>query len=341
MKLSVVIPIYNEIENVRPMVEAVTAALAAVPYEYELITVDDGSTDGTREALAQMTASNPRLRVIEFRRNYGQTAAMSAGIEYASGEVIVTIDGDLQNDPKDIPMLVAKIDEGYDLVHGWRKNRQDPWLSRKLPSKIANRLISRATRFPVHDLGCTLKAMRREIATDLRLYGEMHRFIPILANWHGAKCVEVVTTHHPRRQGKSKYGIMRTFAVMLDLITVVYLTRHSLKPMRLFGGLGALAALGGTVLGGIAILMKLFAGFDLTGNPLLYASLFGVMIGLQFTLMGMTAEMSTRTHYESQNRRPYAVARIHGFGASELPLPLQARLGDPNTDPIVVRRQAG
>src|SRR5215475_4543435 len=199
MKLSVVVPMYNEVENVVQMVDAITTALQHVEYDYELIAVDDGSTDGTREKLAQMVESNPRLRVIEFRRNYGQTAAMSAGIEYASGEVIVTIDGDLQNDPKDIPMLVAKIDEGYDLVHGWRKNRQDPFLSRKLPSKIANRIISRATRFPVHDLGCTLKAMRREIATDLRLYGEMHRFIPIFANWHGAKCAEVVTRHHPRR----------------------------------------------------------------------------------------------------------------------------------------------
>jgi glycosyltransferase involved in cell wall biosynthesis len=307
MKLSIVIPIYNEIDNVRPLVDAVTSALASVPYEYELIAVDDGSTDGTREALARLVESNPRLRVIELRRNYGQTAAMSAGLEHAAGEIIVTIDGDLQNDPADIPMLVAKIDEGYDVVHGWRKDRKDPWLSRKLPSLIANRLISATTRFPVHDLGCTLKAMRREIAADLRLYGEMHRFIPILAGWHGAKCVEVVTRHHPRQRGRSKYGIMRTFAVMLDLITVVYLTRFSLKPMRLFGGLGAAAALGGVICGAIALVMRLVADFHLNSNPLLYASLFGVMIGLQFTMMGMTAEMNTRTHYESKYRLPYAI----------------------------------
>ncbi len=238
---------------------------------------------------------------------------MSAGIEYASGEVIVTIDGDLQNDPADIPALVAKIDEGYDLVHGWRKDRKDPWLSRRLPSLLANRLIAAATGFPCHDLGCTLKALRREIAMDLRLYGEMHRFIPIFAGWHGARCTEIVTRHHPRRHGKSKYGILRTFAVLLDLITVLYLTRFSLKPMRLFGGLGALSAIGGLVLGLAAIVMKLASGFDLTGNPLLYASLFGMMIGLQFMLMGMTAEMHTRTHYESQERRPYAVSRFRGF----------------------------
>lgn len=305
---------YNEVENVVQMVDAITTALQHVDYEYELIAVDDGSSDGTREKLARMVESNPRLRVVELRRNYGQTAAMSAGLEYAAGDVIVTIDGDLQNDPGDIPMLVAKIDEGYDLVHGWRKDRHDPFFSRRLPSMIANRLIAVSTKFPVHDLGCTLKAVRREIAADLRLYGEMHRFIPILANWHGAKCVEVVTRHHARKHGKSKYGIMRTFAVMLDLITVVYLTRFSLKPMRLFGGMGAMAAIGGVALGFIAIVMKLVAGFDLTGNPLLYASLFGVMIGLQFVLMGMTAEMNTRTHYESQSRRPYAVSRCRGFG---------------------------
>jgi glycosyltransferase involved in cell wall biosynthesis len=313
MKLSVVVPIFNEVDNVRPLVAAVTGALASVPYDYELIAVDDGSTDGTRDALAQLVALNPRLRVIELRRNYGQTAAMSAGIEHAAGEVIVTIDGDLQNDPGDIPALVAKIDEGYDVVHGWRKDRKDPFFSRKLPSLLANKLIARATKFPVHDLGCTLKAMRREIAADLRLYGEMHRFIPILANWHGAKCVEIVTRHHPRRQGKSKYGILRTFAVLLDLITVVYLTRFSLKPMRLFGGLGALAAVGGVICGVLAIVMKLVDDFHLNSNPLLYAALFGIMIGLQFTLMGMTAEMHTRTHYESQDRRPYAVSRMRGF----------------------------
>src|SRR3954471_1701702 len=285
MKLSVVIPLYNEVENVGPLVASISAALEPMRYEYELIAVDDGSTDGTRDALARLVDTNPKLRVIELRRNYGQTAAMSAGMEHARGEVIVTIDGDLQNDPADIPLLVAKIDEGYDLVHGWRKDRKDPWLSRRLPSLLANRLIAAATQFPVHDLGCTLKAMRREIAQDLRLYGEMHRFIPILAHWHGAKCTEIVTRHHPRVRGKSKYGILRTFAVLLDLITVLYLTRYSLKPMRLFGGLGAVSAIGGIMLGFAALIMKIVSDFDLTGNPLLYASLFGVMIGLQFILM--------------------------------------------------------
>jgi glycosyltransferase involved in cell wall biosynthesis len=316
MKVSVVTPIYNEIDNVAPLVNAVVAALTPISHEFELICVDDGSTDGTRQKLAELVKTEPRLRVVELRRNYGQTAAMSAGIEHATGDVIVTIDGDLQNDPSDIPAMLAKIDEGYDLVHGWRKNRQDPFLSRRLPSQIANKLISKTTRFPIHDLGCTLKAMRRNIASDLRLYGEMHRFIPIFAHWHGAKCVEMVTTHHPRRQGKSKYGIMRTFAVLLDLMTVVYLTRYSLKPMRLFGGLGALAGLTGIACGIAALAMKYLQDFHLNSNPLLYASFFGIMIGLQFVLMGMTAEMHTRTHYESQDRRPYAVAHLRGFPQS-------------------------
>jgi glycosyltransferase involved in cell wall biosynthesis len=313
MKVSIVTPICNEIDNVGPLVDAVVAALAPTPHDFELICVDDGSTDGTREKLAELVKSEPRLRVVELRRNYGQTAAMSAGIEHATGDVIVTIDGDLQNDPNDIPAMLAKIDEGYDLVHGWRKDRQDPWLSRRLPSQIANKLISKTTRFPINDLGCTLKAMRRDIAADLRLYGEMHRFIPIFAHWHGAKCVEMVTTHNPRRQGKSKYGIMRTFAVLLDLMTVVYLTRYSLKPMRLFGGLGAISGLAGIAFGVAAVAMKVFDDFHLNTNPFLYMSLFGIMIGLQFVLMGMTAEMHTRTHYESQDRRPYAVAHLRGF----------------------------
>src|SRR4029079_12321446 len=184
MKLSVVIPVYNEVENVGPLVASISAALELSKYEYELIAVDDGSTDGTHDALARLIDANPKLRVVELRRNYGQTAAMSAGMEHARGEVIVTIDGDMQNDPADIPLLVAKIDDGYDLVHGWRKARKDPWLSRKFPSLLANKLIAATTRFPVHDLGCTLKAVRREIAADMRLYGEMHRFIPILASWH-------------------------------------------------------------------------------------------------------------------------------------------------------------
>ncbi len=313
MKVSIVVPLYNEVDNVARLVDAIASSLQAVDYEYELIAVDDGSTDGTHAALTKLVDQYSCLRVIELRRNYGQTAAMSAGIEHACGKVVVTIDGDLQNDPRDIPKLIAKIDEGYDLVHGWRKDRQDPWLSRRLPSLLANRLISAATRFPCHDLGCTLKAMRKEIAADLRLYGEMHRFIPILAHWHGTRCTETITRHHPRLHGRSKYGIFRTFAVLLDLVTVLYITRFSLKPMRLFGGLGMMAAVSGVICGLFAFVMKVGAGFDLTGNPLLYASLFGIMIGLQFTLMGMTAEMHTRTHYESQQRRPYAVSRLRGF----------------------------
>lgn len=316
MRVSVVVPVFNEIDNVEPLRDAACKALTATGRAFEVIFVDDGSTDGTREKLRRLTAEDERLRLVELRRNYGQTAAMSAGIDHATGDVVVTIDGDLQNDPADIGAMLDKIDQGYSLVHGWRKNRQDAWLSRKLPSKLANRLIAWATGFPCHDLGCTLKAMRREIAADLRLYGEMHRFIPILANFHGAKCLEMPTRHHPRLAGKSKYGILRTFAVLLDLVTVVYLTRFSLKPMRLFGGIGALSMVGAGLCAAAAVAMKLAQGFDLTGNPLLYAALFGAMAGLQFLSMGMLAEMGTRTHYESQGRRPYAVDRLAGFANS-------------------------
>lgn len=318
MHVSVVVPIYNEIENVVPLCDAVCKAMDAAKRPYEVVLVDDGSTDGSREKLRDLARADRRLKVVELRRNYGQTAAMSAGIDHASGDVIVTMDGDLQNDPADIAMMLDKIDQGYSLVHGWRKNRQDAWLSRKLPSKLANKLIAWATNFQCHDLGCTLKAMRREIAADLRLYGEMHRFIPIMANFYGARCTEVVTTHHPRRAGVSKYGISRTFAVLLDLVTIVYLTRFALKPMRLFGTIGAGAMLTGGVFGLAAVGMRLFADFDLTGNPLLYAALFSQMAALQFLSMGMLAEMSSRTYYESQGRRPYAVDRVTGFDTPEL-----------------------
>ena len=208
--------------------------------QYEIILVDDGSSDGSLGVMEEMAERDPHVRVVEFRKNFGQTAAMAAGIQAATGDVIVTMDGDLQNDPTDIPKMLDLIDEGYDLVHGWRKDRQDAWLSRKLPSRIANWLISRVTVFPVHDLGCTLKAIRREIAQEIELYGEMHRFIPILARDRGAKCTEMVTKHHPRRFGQSKYGISRTLRVLLDLLTVKYLIQYLPSPMRLFG-MGGLA----------------------------------------------------------------------------------------------------
>lgn len=253
------------------------------------------------------------MKIVELRRNFGQTAAMNAGIQLASGEVIAMLDADMQNDPADIPMMLEKLDEGYELVHGWRKNRQDAWFSRKLPSKMANWLISKVTGFPVHDLGCTLKVVRREIAQEVQLYGEMHRFIPILCHWRGARCAEVVTRHHPRRFGTSKYGISRTFRVILDLITVKYMIGYLASPMRLFGTIGMIClALGGAT--GLATMaMKLWQSVDMTGNPLFLLTAFLAIVAVQFFVLGMLGEVNVRTYYESQRSQPYGIRELVNF----------------------------
>jgi glycosyltransferase involved in cell wall biosynthesis len=278
----------------------------------EVVFVDDGSSDSTLERLEEAVAIDPRIRIVQFRKNYGQTAAMQAGLEYAEGDIIVTLDGDMQNDPGDIPMMLSKIDEGYDLVHGWRKHRQDTLITRKIPSKIANGIISRVTRFPIHDLGCTLKAMRREIADELELYGEMHRFIPILAYWRGAKCIEVETNHHPRRFGKTKYGLSRTVRVVLDLITVKYMLDFYTSPMKLFGRIG----LGLFGLGFVSLLavvgMKTYAGVDMTGNPLLLLGVMFSLMSLQALGVGLQGESTTRLYYSRDSRRPFTIRNIVG-----------------------------
>ena len=321
MSVSVVVPIYNEVENVRRLHAAITDGVMPLNQPYEMILVDDGSTDGTLELLNELADEDPCVRVIEFRHNFGQTAAMFAGIQAATCDVVVTMDGDLQNDPADIPMLIAKLDEGYDLVHGWRKDRKDPFLSRRLPSICANWLISKVTGFPVHDLGCSLKAIRREVAQELRLYGEMHRFIPILAHWRGAKCAEVVTTHHPRKFGTSKYGISRTLRVLFDLITVKYLTRYLISPMKLFGSVGLICGLIGLVSAVATVGMKLVQQQDMTGNPLLLLAAVSTMLGVQFLGMGMLGELGVRIFYEFEQNQPYAVRRTRNF-------PLQVRPAD-------------
>lgn len=323
MSVSVVIPLYNERDNVQPLYDALLGVLPTLGREYEILFIDDGSRDGTVERLRSLAARDPRVRVIEFRRNFGQTAALQAGLDHASGDVLVTMDGDLQNDPADIPLLLAKLDEGYDLVHGWRKQRQDALVNRKIPSRIANWLIARVTGFPVHDLGCTLKALRREIARDLRLYGEMHRFIPILAHWHGARCAEIVTRHHARRFGQTKYGIGRTLRVVLDLLTVQFLTRYAASPMKLFGGLGLLGIGGGLASALVTLGMKLVQGVDMTGNPLLLLGVFGVTVGVQFLVLGLLGEVSTRIYHESQGKPPYAVRHWVNFA------PAESRPGEP------------
>lgn len=315
--ISVVVPIYNEFENVPLLYDGVCGAVEKMERDFELILVDDGSRDGSSERLIQLAARDPRVKVIQFRRNYGQTAAMYAGMQAARGEIVVTLDGDLQNDPTDIPMMVAKLEEGYDLVHGWRKHRQDAFVNRKLPSRLANWIISRVTRFPVNDLGCTLKVMRRQVAQELQLYGEMHRFIPILAHWQGARCVEVVTRHHPRRFGQTKYGIWRTFRVVLDLITVKYMIRYSLSPMKLFGGFGLASITGGMLSACATLGMKLIGGVDMTGNPLLLLATFATLLGVQFLVLGLLGEVSARIYYECQDKKPYAVRRTWNLDRDE------------------------
>jgi glycosyltransferase involved in cell wall biosynthesis len=324
MNVSVVVPVYNELDNVGPLYQSVSAVCRSLGCPYEMVLVDDGSTDGSSAALDDLADCDSAVKVIHFRRNFGQTAALNAGLHSATGDVIVTLDADLQNEPADIPVLLDRLDEGFDLVHGWRRERHDAALSRKLPSKIANWLISRATGFPVHDLGCTLKAMRREVAQELQLYGEMHRFIPILAHWRGARCCEIVTRHHPRRFGTSKYGLSRTLRVVLDLITVKYMIRYQTSPMKLFGGLG-LASLAASGLSGLATIAMKWAGHvDMTGNPLLLLTVFATLAGLQFFVLGMLGEVCVRTYYECQGKQPYSIRSTRNLGSGPLPDSLAA-----------------
>jgi glycosyltransferase involved in cell wall biosynthesis len=319
MSVSIVVPIYNERENIRLLYDQLVAALPELGCPWEAVLVDDGSTDGSSDELDRLAREDHRVKIVRFRRNYGQTAAMGAGIRYATGDVIVTMDGDLQNDPSDIAKMVRKLDEGYDLVHGWRKDRQDALVNRKIPSKIANWIISKTTGFPIHDLGCTLKAIRREIAQELELYGEMHRFIPILAHGRGARCVEVVTQHHPRRFGTTKYGISRTIRVVLDLITVKYMLDYFASPMKFFGRIGFGCWAVALVAGLSTLGMKMLAGVDMTGNPLLGLTILSIMVGVQFLSLGLLGEVHARVYYATQPNQNYAVRELVNFTPASEP----------------------
>ncbi|ACD96467.1 glycosyltransferase family 2 protein [Trichlorobacter lovleyi] len=307
MDLSIVVPIYFEEDNIRPLYDAITAALAPTGLQYEVICVDDGSGDNSFTLLKELAATDQRLRVIRFRRNFGQTAAMAAGFEAARGAVIVPMDGDLQNDPADIPLLLEKIKEGYDVVSGWRKDRQDTFINRKLPSMIANGLISRLTDVHLHDYGCTLKAYRREVLDGIGLYGEMHRFVPALASRIGARVTELPVRHHPRLYGTSKYGISRTVRVVLDLLTVKFLLSYATKPIQLFGKWGIYSMLLACVTGGAMVYMKLFANTSMNRNPLLILTAFLMFMGIQFITLGLLGELNARTYYESQGKPIYSV----------------------------------
>lgn len=320
-KVSVVVPVYNEFDNVPLMHERLQPALGQLPGESEIIFVDDGSTDGTSERLDELAERDATVKVIRFRRNYGQTAAMQAGLQLATGDIVVTMDGDLQNDPDDIPLMIQELANGYDLVHGWRKNRKDAFLNRRLPSMIANWLISKTTGFPIHDLGCTLKAMRTEIAQELELYGEMHRFIPILAHHRGAKCVEMVTRHHARQFGTSKYGISRTLRVLLDLMTVKYVQDYFASPMKLFGMIGFVCG-GVAMLSGLGtVAMKLMGSVDMTGNPLLLLTILSIMVGVQFMSLGLLGEVNARIYYSNGPKQNYAIRELINFEADADPQP--------------------
>ena len=310
MDLSIVVPIYNEVDNLRPLCERVHAVLAPTDWSYELILIDDGSQDGSSELLAELHAEDETLKVLRFRRNFGQTAALAAGFEYAQGDVIVSLDGDLQNDPIDIPRLLAKLDEGYDLVNGWRVNRQDPFLHRRLPSQIANRMISLTTQVKLHDYGCTLKAFRREVAKGLKLYGEMHRFIPALAGDMGARIAELPVTHHARQHGTSKYGLTRTLWVVLDLLTVKFMSSYATRPSHLFGFLGLIAVLVGGGITTVLGIQRLLFDVQLANRPILLLGILLLVTGVQLVTTGLIAEMLARTYHESQEKPVYWIKDV-------------------------------
>ena len=309
MDLSLVIPVYNEEENVPLLYPAVTAALKDLTLSWEMVLVDDGSRDGSLAELEKLAEQDPaRVRVIALRRNFGQTAAIAAGIDHSTGAIVVLMDADLQNDPIDIPMMLEKLAEGYDVVSGWRKARQDT-LSRRLPSQLANGLISRVTGVHLHDYGCTLKAYRREVLTGFRLYGEMHRFIPVYANSVGARMLEVEVHHHARRFGKAKYGLERTVKVMLDLVTVKFLSSYASKPIYLFGGVG-FAMFFVAMLLWIYLFIRRVIFLDPIGNsPILIGAAVILIMGFQAILMGLIAELQVRTYHESQDKRTYTVRK--------------------------------
>jgi glycosyltransferase involved in cell wall biosynthesis len=308
-KISIVVPLLNEQDNIGPLYEQITQTLTD-KYNYETIFIDDGSSDNSFTILSELQKSDNKVRVIRFRKNFGQTAALAAGFAHARGSIIVAIDADLQNDPADIPAMIEKLDEGFDVVSGWRKKRHDNAIKRLIPSKIANWLIAKITRVKLHDFGCTLKVYRREILAETKLYGEMHRFIPALASWNGASICEMVVNHRPRIAGAAKYGLSRTLKVVLDLITVKFLGSFSTKPIYIFGGLGVLSGIASVLAGMVVIYQKIANNLSMNRNPLLVLTAMLVTTTIQFILMGLLAELLVRTYHESQNRPTYVIKEI-------------------------------
>jgi glycosyltransferase involved in cell wall biosynthesis len=311
MTLSIVIPLYNEEENIKELHAKLKKALDPLKKEYEILFIDDGSTDKTLSILEEIQEQDKRVLILSLRRNFGQTAAFAAGFDFARGDVICTLDGDLQNDPADIPKLLELMTDN-DLVSGWRKKRKDPFLTRRLPSRIANWLISNVTGVKLHDYGCSLKAYRRDVIKNLKLYGEMHRFIPAVASWYGVRIAEVETVHYPRLKGRSKYGISRTIKVVLDLITVKFLQSFSTKPIQFFGPLGMLSGALGFLVSIYLTIDKIFFGQDIGGRPLLLLGALLIIVGIQLIGMGLLGEMIVRVYHESQKKPIYVIKKILG-----------------------------
>jgi glycosyltransferase involved in cell wall biosynthesis len=306
-ELSIFLPVYNEEENIEPLNRKLRDALRQLGRTYEIIYIDDGSSDGSLAKLREIAAADARVRVIALRRNYGQTAAMSAGIDHARGEVLIPMDADLQNDPGDIYRLLEKLDEGYDVVSGWRKDRKDKWLTRRLPSTVANRLISMISGVELHDYGCSLKAYRRDVLADVKLYGEMHRFIPIYAGWAGARVTEIPVTHHARHAGKSKYGLSRTLKVVFDLMTIRFMSSYLTKPLYLFGTAGLVCLIVSFFSFAFALYYRFVRDVHLNRMPLATLAMIMFAMGIQFIFMGLLAEMIVRTYHESQGKPTYLI----------------------------------
>jgi len=310
MDLSIVIPVYNEEDSIGSLYAQLKETLEELNLTCEIIAVDDGSTDRSFAILKDLHTRDKRLKVIRFRRNFGQTAAFAAGFDHSQGDVVITMDADLQNDPADMPLLLQKIGEGFDVVSGWRANRHDPFLSRRVPSMVANWLISQVTGVHLHDYGCSLKAYRREVVKGVHLYGELHRFIPALGSWMGISVAEIPVRHHARRFGRSKYGLSRIVGVLLDLIAVRFLLSYSTRPIHIFGGLGLVGFAAGTALGLYLSFVKLILGRDIGSRPLLLLSILLMVLGVQLVSMGLLGELVVRTYYEAQGKLIYAVREI-------------------------------
>ncbi|MEM9450822.1 MAG: glycosyltransferase family 2 protein [Cyanobacteria bacterium P01_E01_bin.6] len=315
--LSIVVPIYNEVESLTHLIEAIATAAVTTQLPYEMVLVDDGSTDGTTALLQNLASDRPDIRAVILRRNYGQTAAMAAGFHYSKGKVIITMDGDLQNDPADIPMLLDILDNGYDMVSGWRKERQDAALTRLLPSRIANWLIGIVTGVRLHDYGCSLKAYRAELVADMNLYGELHRFLPALAFIEGGRITEVPVRHHARKFGASKYGLGRTFRVTMDLITIFFMKKFVTRPMHVFGLFGLGAASSGILIWLYLTYVKLAMGQNIGDRPLLILAVMLILAGIQLCGFGVLAELLMRTYHESQGRPIYRVRDVVGIGEAD------------------------